>query len=154
MLILPQSQLPVQAQDWNCKRASKSCCSSKVKFRGMFPFKSSQSGDKKLKSSQKDSFKDFIALTQTGDERAFVQYLWDGPIIMGKVVHIPRYVKPCYIYQLILSQLSWNEHSSGSDKINWYMYQDFTYFGMYHFPQSFWQKTIFLPTYNSWVCHN
>ena len=35
----------------------------------MFPFKSSQSGDKKLKSSQKDSFKDFIALTQTGDER-------------------------------------------------------------------------------------
>ena len=32
----------------------------------MFPFKSSQSGDKKLKSSQKDSFKEFIALTQTG----------------------------------------------------------------------------------------
>ena len=85
---------------------------------------------------------------------AFVQYLGDGPMIMEKVVHIPKYVKPWYIYQLILSQLSWNEHSSGSDKINWYMYQDFTYFGMYHFPQSFWQKTIFLPTYNSWVCHN
>ena len=64
-------------------------------------------------------------------------------MIMEKVVHIPKYVKPWYIYQLILSQLSWNEHSSGSDKIIWYMYQDFTYFGMYHFPQSFWQKTIF-----------
>ena len=74
---------------------------------------------------------------------AFVQYLGDGPMIMEKVVHIPKYVKPWYIYQLILSQLSWNEHSSGSDKIIWYMYQDFTYFGMYHFPQSFWQKTIF-----------
>ena len=74
---------------------------------------------------------------------AFVQYLGNGPMIMEKVVHIPKYVKPWYIYQLILSQLSWNEHSSGSDKIIWYMYQDFTYFGMYHFPQSFWQKTIF-----------
>ena len=92
--------------------------------------------------------------TVTFDLTAFVQYLGDGPMNMEKVVHIPKYVKPWYIYQLILSQLSWNEHSSGSDKINWYMYQDFTYFGMYHFPQSFWQKTIFLPTYNSWVCHN
>ena len=70
-------------------------------------------------------------------------WVGDGPMIMEKVVHIPKYVKPWYIYQLILSQLSWNEHSSGSDKINWYMYQDFPNFGMYHFPQSFWQKTIF-----------
>ena len=37
---------------------------------------------------------------------AFVQYLGDGPMIMEKVVHIPKYVKPWYIYQLILSQLS------------------------------------------------
>ena len=37
---------------------------------------------------------------------AFVQYVGDGPMIMEKVVHIPKYVKPWYIYQLILSQLS------------------------------------------------
>ena len=37
---------------------------------------------------------------------AFVQYLGDGPMIMEKVVHIPKCVKSWYIYQLILSQLS------------------------------------------------
>ena len=58
-----------------------------------------------------------------GRKIVFCQKLW------GKW-YIPKYVKSWYIYQLILSdpdecsfQLSW-------DKINWYMYQCFTYFGI------------------------
>ena len=58
-----------------------------------------------------------------GRKIVFCQKLW------GKW-YIPKYVKSWYIYQLILSdpdecsfQLSW-------DKINWYMYQGFTYFGI------------------------